>query len=139
MQQTSRIALVFTVLVPLVAMLPFVRSAIEWVRYSSLAQAGVLEASALGFDWVTWEEEDGVITAGYVLPRGPAWEAGVRKGDVFFELDYQQYFNAEDLRHAIEGIAPGSLATYSLLRGDEIIEVADIPYTISGKKTETQP
>src|SRR5690606_22942747 len=36
---------------------------------------------------------------------------------------YQQYFNVEDLERAIEGIPPGSERTYSVIRGEQMLEI----------------
>jgi len=123
MKRSVHVALVLIVLVPVIAMLPMFRIVSDWVRVSMMVSTEAVQASVQGYDWVSWHDEDGLIRAAHVFPRGPAWEAGIRKGDVFFELNYQQYFNAADLRHAIEGIEPGSINTYSVLRDGEIIEM----------------
>ncbi|HET6568950.1 MAG TPA: histidine kinase [Rhodothermales bacterium] len=128
MKRSLYIAFVVIVIVPAVAMLPVARVVVDWVRVSTMINADVVQASTHGYDWIFWQDSDGLIQATYVFPRGPAWEAGVRKGDVFFELNYQQFFNAGDLRHAIEGIAPGSVNTFSLLRDGQIIE-ANVRFT----------
>ncbi len=109
-------------LVPLVALLPVGRVVSDWVEVSRFVSAGAARATVQSYDWVFWNDDNGKIVAAYVFPRGPAAEAGVRNRDVFYELDYHQYFNAADLRHAVEGIEPGSVHTYSVLRGDEIFD-----------------
>lgn len=124
MKSLQRPALIFALLVPLVALLPLVRIGAEWLRFAALTDSDAVQTSLQGYDWVSWEEKDGGIRAGYVLPKGPAWEAGLRSGDLFYEFNYQQYFNVGDLLHAIEGAAPGSINTYSVSRGDELIEAA---------------
>ncbi len=75
-----------------------------------------------------WQEDEGVIYASYVLPQGPAAAAGIQEGDIFFTLEYQQFFNADDLGRAIDGIAPGSVRTYYLQRGGEFVE-ANVRFT----------
>lgn len=110
------------------ALIPLGRLAEDWFQISRmLADAGV-EISGRGFDWIQWQEDEGVIYASFVLPHGPAHEAGLREGDVFFMLEYQQYFNAEDLKSAIDGIEPGSTRTYVVQRGGEFVE-ADVRFT----------
>lgn len=92
-----------------------------------LSGSGV-QISGRGFDWVQWQEDDGIIHASFVLPHGPAYVGGIREGDVFFMLEYQQYFNAEDLKSAIDGIEPGATRAYFVQRGGEFIE-ANVRFT----------
>ncbi|WP_397547519.1 histidine kinase [Rhodothermus marinus] len=81
------------------------------------------EAPPGGFDWVHWVSEEGRIVAGYVFPGGPAARAGIQEGDVFYLLDFQQFFNLEDLKQAIDGQPPGSVHTYALFRDGNYLEV----------------
>ena len=96
----------------------------DWVEVAAILPGAASAAPAGGFDWVLWREDDGVVTAAYVFPRGPAAEAGLREGDVFYMMEYQQYFNAEDLKRAIEGIEPGSVRTFLVQRENDFAEAA---------------
>ncbi len=82
-----------------------------------------LPSAPKAFDWVLWEDNDGVIEAAYVFPNGPAAVGGVRAGDIFYSLEYQQYFNADDVKRAVEGIPPGETRLYQLMRDDRFTEV----------------
>ncbi len=105
---------------PLVALVPLVLTGLDWLRVSSLTADSEVEVSyARSFDWIVWEDRDGLIRAEYVFPSGPAAAAGVRVGDVFYMLDMQQYFDAETLQRAVEGIPPGDRVSYMLLRGGD--------------------
>ncbi|MDA0378326.1 MAG: histidine kinase, partial [Bacteroidetes bacterium] len=79
--------------------------------------------SARGSDWVVWEDLDGSITATYVFPGGPGDRGGIQAGDEFYALEFQQYFNAEDLGNAIAGIPPGQTRSLILVRGGKPIDV----------------
>ena len=122
MKRFKIIARLVLVLTPLLALIPVGRIAMDWMQVSRMVAAPAVQADAQGFDWVLWQEQSGVITASYVFPTGPAARAGIRAGDAFYMLEYQQYFNAGDLMRAIEGIKPGSIQTYSVQRGDNIVE-----------------
>ena len=111
-------------LAPAVALIPLGRMVVDWIEVAAMLPGAASAAPAGGFDWVLWREDDGVVTAAYVFPRGPAAQAGLREGDVFYMMEYQQYFNAEDLKRAIEGIEPGSTRTFSVQREDDFAEVA---------------
>ncbi|MEX1055516.1 MAG: hypothetical protein WED81_05770 [Rhodothermales bacterium] len=128
MKRYSNIARGLAWITAFVALIPLARLVEDWVAVSRMVTGPAVEASGRGFDWVLWQENDGVIYAAYVLPRGPAAAGGILEGDVFFMLEYQQYFNAEDLKRAIEGIEPGSSRTYFVQRDGEFIE-ADVRFT----------
>lgn len=109
-------------LVVLLTLWPVGRMAYDGWRLMQLV--GVLpEAPPRGFDWVLWQEREGRIVAAYVFPQSPAARAGVKVGDVFYLLDFQQFFNVEDLKRAIDGLAPGSVHTYALFRDGNYVEV----------------
>ncbi len=95
----------------------------DWVELNRVLAGSSVHMTGRSFDWVHWEEEEGVIYASFVLEEGPAAHAGIEVGDVFFMLEGQQYFNAEDLQRAIEGIQPGSTRTYFVHRDAEFVEV----------------
>ncbi|NBC18880.1 MAG: PDZ domain-containing protein [Bacteroidetes bacterium] len=101
---------------------------VDWVQLSRVLGVPASDPAPRGFDWVVWEEDDGLIVAEYVFPRSPAAEAGLQEGDVFYQLDYQQYFNLEDLQRAIDGVPPGSVRTYYVMRGDQMRDV-DVRFT----------
>ena len=122
MKRFKAIARFLVLLIPFLALIPIGRIASDWVEVSRIIAEPTVQADTHGFDWVLWAEDDGVITASYVFPEGPAAEAGIRQGDAFYMLEYQQYFNADDLMRAIEGIAPGSVRTFSVQRGGDFLE-----------------
>ena len=108
----------------LLALVPLGRMAADWIEVSRAVNGPVfLEAPARSFDGVVWEEDDGAIVAAYVFPGGPAAETGIKAGDLFYMLEFQQYFNARDLQQAIEGIPPGQTRTYYVRRGQQFEEV----------------
>ena len=76
-----------------------------------------------GYDWVVWQEYEGLIHAEYVFPFGPAAEAGLLPGDVFHALDYEQYFTVDDLQQAVQGMQPGNVGVYSVTRDGEFVPV----------------
>jgi two-component system, LytTR family, sensor kinase len=110
-------------LVPTVALTPVARIAVDWLQVSRLISLDVIQPSIQGYDWVVWDDQDGIIVASYVFPLGPAAAAGLQRGDVFFELNYQQFFNAADLRVAIARFPPGSMHTFSVLRDGAILDM----------------
>ncbi len=122
-------ARVLALLVPLLTLYPLGRMAQDWVEVYRLTGAFPADATPRSFDWVVWENtEEGDIRATYVFPRGPAAEAGLQAGDAFYTLEALQYFSAEDLQGAIQGIAPGQERSYILFRGDR-------PYSASVRFT----
>lgn len=96
--------------------------AFDWARLSIVtADPTIGSVGARSFDWIAWADEDELITADYVFPRGPAAEAGLQTGDVFYTLNMQQYFNADVLRTAVEGIGAGETVRYTVFRNGEPI------------------
>ncbi len=128
MSRHSHIARTLVWVAAFAALIPLGRLVADWVEVSRMLTGPGVEMSGRGFDWVHWQDDDGVIFASYVLPHGPAYEGGIRDGDIFFMLEYQQYFNAEDLKSAIDGIEPGATRSYFVQRGGEFIE-ADVRFT----------
>lgn len=112
----------------LLALLPLGRIAVDYVEVWRVVRD--LETPEPGYDWVTWRQEDGLIKAAYVFPRPQDDAMGLREGDVLYRLDYRQYFNLDNLQSAIDGIPPGSVRTYSVLRGPQMEEVqVDVLFT----------
>ncbi|MFQ5570709.1 MAG: histidine kinase, partial [Rhodothermales bacterium] len=115
----TRITIVLTALV---ALIPIGRMVADWVNVSvEVARrfgAPRTGTPTRGYDWVSWQEEDGQIKAVYVFPRNEDDEPGLQEGDIFYQLNYEQYFTLEDLQRAVEGIPHGSRRTYTVLRGD---------------------
>lgn len=108
----------------LVSLIPLGRLVADWVELSRVLADTTVQMSGRSFDWVHWEEDEGIIYASYVLPQGPAAHAGIEDGDVFFMLEGQQYFNVEDLQRAIEGIQPGTSRNYFVQRQGEFVEAS---------------
>ena len=99
---------------------------VEW-REIRAFEAGLVvlqRPSARGSDWVVWEDRDGSITASHVFPGGPGHKGGVRTGDEFYALEFQQFFNAEDLNNALAGIQPGQTRDMILVREGKPIDVS---------------
>ena len=98
----------------------------EW-REIRAFEAGLVvlqRPSARGSDWVVWEDRDGSITASHVFPGGPGHKGGIRTGDEFYALEFQQFFNAEDLNNALAGIQPGQTRDMILVREGKPIDVS---------------
>ena len=119
MKRFIQIAPIVVIILPLLVLQPIGQILYEWIEFSRIVPREAIYVSERGFDWVFWQDAGGPIEAAYVLPTGPARDAGLQRGDVFFSLDNQQYFNAEQLRQAIDGIKPGSIHTFVVLRGEE--------------------
>ena len=119
MKRFIQIAPIVVIVLPFLVLQPIGLVLFEWFEYSRIVPPDPIDVSERGFDWVFWDDSDGLIEAVYVLPSGPASKAGLRRGDVFFSLDNQQYFNVEELREAIDGISPGSQHSFIVLRGEE--------------------
>lgn len=128
MRNASYIPRILIVLAPIVALIPLGRMVADWVEVTRMLEGTSVQASARSWDWVVWQEHDGLITADYVFPDSPARRAGLQEGDTFYLLDYQQFFNVEDLQRIIEGIPPGTVHTYTVQRGDAYLEV-DVRFT----------
>jgi GAF domain-containing protein len=107
----------------LLALYPIVRTIVDWVQVYRVIATPRVDASVRSYDWIEWEDDEGIIYARYVFPSGPASEAGVQRGDIFYLLDYQQYFTGADLRMAIEGVPPGTTVQYAAVRGDDNIDL----------------
>jgi two-component sensor histidine kinase len=107
-----------------VSLIPLGRLVADWVELSRVLTGTSVQMSDRSFDWVHWNENEGIIYAAYVVPQGPAAHGGIQDGDVFFMLEGQQYFNVVDLQRAIEGIDPGASRTYFVQREGDIIEAS---------------
>jgi hypothetical protein len=122
LQRRQNIAITLALLLPLVALVPLGRVAFDWARLSLVtADPAIGTVGARSFDWIVWAEEEELITAAYVFPRGPAAEGGLRTGDVFYTLNMQQYFSADVLKTAVEGIGSGTFVTYTVFRDGEAV------------------
>ncbi len=108
------------------ALLPVATIVQNWMEIAEFEGGGALlqKPSARGSDWVVWDDIDGSITAAYVFPTGPGSEGGIQRGDQFYSLEYNQYFNADDLHHAIAGIKPGLTRSFLLVRDGRFEEVS---------------
>ncbi|MEL7362056.1 MAG: PDZ domain-containing protein, partial [Bacteroidota bacterium] len=104
------------VVLPLATLLPVGTLVMDWLEASRLVGAPLEAAPPRGFDWARWSDRDGDIVAAYVDPRGTAYAAGLRPGDVLFTLDGMQFFNADDVERAVAGLPPGATVAYSVTR-----------------------
>lgn len=98
----------------------------DWYEVAQILASASVDATARGYDWVVWDENDGQIYADFVHPKGAAARAGLQTGDMFLVLDAQQYFGVEELQRAIEGIPPGTVSTFFVMREGEITN-AEVP------------
>ncbi len=114
-------------LVPLVALLPLGRLAADWVEFERVVGIPLEPLPPRGFDWVRWQDRDGEIVAAYVYPKGTAFEAGLREGATLFQLEYQQFFSAEDVKRVVER-SPGQELTYEVIQ-DGKLAMLDVPVT----------
>jgi GAF domain-containing protein len=79
---------------------------------------GPEEAAPGATDWVRWEEQEGVLVAGYVPPGSPAARAGLRAGDRLYMFNYRRYRERAPLREAVAQARPGAERVYHVRRGD---------------------
>ena len=120
---------VILVLIPMLALLPFGRLMADWVAFVRIVEVPLPQLPPRGFDWVRWQDRDGEIEAVFVDPRGTAYQEGLREGATLFQLDFQQYFSADDVKHVIER-SLGSTLAYEVTQDDEelIFEIAITRY-----------
>ncbi len=117
-----RLALILVVLIPLIALYPIVQTFSDWIAVSRILDSRGAGAISRSYDWIVWADNDGSIEATYVHPSSPAANAGLRKGDSFYMLDFQQYFNAEDLPGLTESRRAGVMLNYTVIRGTEQVD-----------------
>jgi len=67
----------------------------------------------------------------WVIPDGPADDAGVKAGDFIIEVDSQPVANTQTFRHLIANIDPGTVIPVKLYRDGQTVEVS--------VKIQTQP
>lgn len=121
-EKTPRLPAILIVVVSIAALYPIARTVFDWFEVYRVLNTPRVDAGVRSYDWIEWEDDDGLISARYVHPNGPAAHGGAMEGDVFYLLDYQQYFMIADLTHAIEGVAPGTTVRYTVVRGDQTVE-----------------
>jgi len=126
MRQRRPISRFLIVLAMILAGWPVVQGVMDWIEIREFESGFQVfqRPSARGSDWVVWDDIDGTITATYVFPDGPGFQGGVRTGDEFYALEFQQVFNAEDLSNAIAGIQPGQTRDLILVREGKPIDVS---------------
>ena len=107
------------------ALYPMISAVIDWQEIAKYqADDGyAMEPSARGSDWIVWTESEEGIIAGYVFPNGPGDRGGIKQGDRFYMLEYQQFFDSEDLKNALAGIKPGLTRSYVVVRNEEILSL----------------
>jgi len=62
-----------------------------------------------------YDGESGVLI-GDVLPDGPAAKAGLKSGDIVFEINGRKVKDANELRHTVAATSPGSKTTLKIFR-----------------------
>jgi signal transduction histidine kinase len=88
----------------------------DWVEIANVTGEAPRASAPRGFDWVQWQDRDGEIVAAYVYPGGTAYVAGLREDAVLYQLEFQQFFSAEDVKRAVEGVAPGDVLVYDVVQ-----------------------
>ncbi|MEM1041091.1 MAG: histidine kinase [Bacteroidota bacterium] len=111
---------VLVVLVPLVSLLMLGRLVADWRAIAQVTGETPAASAPRGFDWVQWQDRDGEIVAAYVYPGGTAYAAGLREEAVLYQFEFQQFFSAEDLKRAVEGVAPGDMLVYDVVQDDQL-------------------
>ncbi|HLT48375.1 MAG TPA: histidine kinase, partial [Rubricoccaceae bacterium] len=111
----------------LLALVPFGRLVADWVEYARVVRVPLEPLPPRGFDWVRWEDRDGEIVAAYVHPGGTAHAAGLREGATLFQLEYQQFFSADDVKRVVER-SPGKTLAYEVTQ-DGALQTLDVPIT----------
>jgi two-component system LytT family sensor kinase len=106
----------FVVLVPLVSLLMLGRLVADWVEVAQITGEAPAPSAPRGFDWVQWQDREGEIVAAYVYPGGTAFDAGLRESAVLYQLEFQQFFSAEDVKRAVEGVTPGDVLVYDVVQ-----------------------
>ncbi len=111
---------VLVVLVPLVSLLMLGRLVTDWMEIARVTGEAPGPSAPRGFDWVQWQDRDGEIVAAYVYPGGTAFAAGLREDAVLYQLEFQQFFSAEDVKRAVEGVAPGDVLVYDVVQNGQL-------------------
>ncbi len=111
---------VFVVLVPLVSLLMLGRLVADWWTIARVTGETPTASAPRGFDWVQWQDRDGEIVAAYVYPGGTAYAAGLREDAVLYQFEFQQFFSAEDVKRAVEGVTPGDVLVYDVVQDDQL-------------------
>ncbi len=111
---------VFVVLVPLVSLLMLGRLVADWWTIASVTGETPTASAPRGFDWVQWQDREGEIVAAYVYPGGTAYAAGLREGAVLYQFEFQQFFSAEDVKRAVEGVTPGDTLIYDVMQSERL-------------------
>jgi S1-C subfamily serine protease len=62
-----------------------------------------------GFMGIGLAENNGVVTAGSVMPGGPAAKAGLKDGDILLSLDGTEIKSASDLSRRVRKLSPGTV------------------------------
>ena len=110
----------FVLLVPLVSLLMLGRLVVDWMEIARVTGETPDASAPRGFDWVQWQDRDGEIIAAYVYPGGTAYAAGLREGAVLYQMEFQQFFSAEDVKRAVEGVTPGDALVYDVAQGGQL-------------------
>lgn len=116
------------VVVPLVSLLMLGRLVADWREVARVTGAAPGPSAPRGFDWVQWEDRDGEIVAAYVYPGGTAHAAGLREDAVLYQLEFQQFFSADDVKRAVEGVRPGDVLMYDVVQYGQA-QAFEIPIT----------
>lgn len=119
---------ILIVAVMLTTLLPLGRLLRDRILYAELVTDVDPRPLFRGFDWINWDDVEGQITAVYVFPRGTGYESGIREGDILYEFDFTQHFNADALKRVIESVPPGARRTYTVLRGDDMLSI-EVPFS----------
>lgn len=74
--------------------------------------------------WITNKNNDttDVVLFDLVKENGVTWNAGIRNGDIFLEIEKQTVINPNVAQRILNSIQRGEYALYKIQRGDEIFE-----------------
>lgn len=122
------------VLVPVISLAPIGRLVSDWYAVTTLTGEAPPQAPPRGFDWIHWDDQEGEITATYVYPGSPAYQAGMRSGATLYQLAGQQFFSAEDVKQVVQSMTPGASLVYEVIMptaidADGRVLLLDIPIT----------
>ncbi len=78
---------------------------------------------------LTQEEGSGIVVT-RLIPGGPAEKAGIKPGDIITSIEGKGVSRAASAMHAIQNLAPGSVAKLKLKRGKDsmVVAVDVVPY-----------
>jgi M6 family metalloprotease-like protein len=93
----------------------------QTIRLNQLAGLDTAQMGFLGIETATNVDGGVIITA--IAPNSPATQAGVQTKDVLTLFDGQAVVSTEQLRKSIESTPPGQRVVFSVVRGQQVLEL----------------